>query len=181
MAAKKSLDELLAEENEINELDNSFDIDDDEDIALLPREATTREAEEEYTYTPPAHLPEIKVGPDYVARWVRVTMAGQSDPNNFAARSHEGWEPISPKDNPELAMRCGFHKSNDSTSDLIEIGGLIACKMPKYKAEARQRFYENQARNAFNEQVADMKSKAGKGLKFDVDERSFKSSRSLDG
>lgn len=179
---RKTLDELLAEENEIQALDNVSEMEDDAFDTRLPREATTREAEDEYKYTPPAHLPEIIVEPGYVARWVRVSMVGQSDPNNFAARSQEGWEPILPSENPDLARRCAFHKSNDSTSNLIEVGGLVACKMLEYKARARQDYYERQARNAFNEQVtSDMKNASDSKLKFSVDERIFKSSRSLDG
>lgn len=182
MSRKPSLDDFLAEENALNDIDNTQEGDNDIDVALLSREATTREAEEEYKYVPPAHLPEIKVEPGYVARWVRVSMLGQSDPNNFAARNHEGWEPISPRENPDLARQCGFHKSNDSTSDLIEIGGLVACKMLEYKARARQEYYENLSRNAFNEQVVgDMKTNSNSKIRFTVDERNFKSSRSLDG
>lgn len=178
--SRKTLDELLGAEIPQLPIDNTNEFGDIDEDYSLPREATTREAEEEYKYVPPAHLPEIKVGSDFVAHWVRVSMTGQDDAANFAARSQEGWIPIDPADDPDLARRCSFHKRNDSNSSLIEIGGLVACKMPKHMAKAREDYYERKARMAFSQQVESELGGDSK-LKFDTDERKFTSSRSRDG
>jgi hypothetical protein len=179
---RKTLDELLGANSAEEEVDNKNEFGDEDFDYSLPREASTREAEEEYKYVPPSHLPEIQVGHDYVARWVRVSMTGQADAANFAARNQEGWTPIDPAEDPNLARRCGFHKSDDSNSSLIQIGGLVACKMPKKMAQAREDYYEAKARMAFSQHVeSDMSNASSSKLKFETDERKFTSSRSLDG
>ncbi len=177
----KTLDELLAEENAISAVDNVSDTDYEDDDYLLSRDATTREAEEEYRYTPQAHLPEIKVENDYVARWVRASIFGAEDAANMSAMLREGWEPLDASQYPELARLCGAHKRNDSSSSHIEIGGLIACKMPRYKAEARARYYDQQARQKIKAEDARMRGESNSKMPLGIEERSFRTSTSMDG
>lgn len=179
--SRKTLDDFLNAENEATALDTDVELLQDDNTLRLSREDTTRDAEEEEYYTPPEHLPEIKVETGYVARWVRVSTFGQADASNFAAQNQDGWEPISPSENPELARRCRFHKSNESNKDLIEIGGLVACKMPQKRAEARARYYDDKAKGAFRAEVQRMQGESNSKLPMGVFEKSFKSSRSLDG
>jgi hypothetical protein len=183
MTRKKSLDELLAEENETLALDNVGEVEEEDDSYLLSRDATTRDAEEEYIYTPQAHLPEIKVEDGYVARWVRASIFGAQDAANVSSMLREGWTPLDASDSQyrDLARQCGLHGRNDSTSNLIELGGLIACKMPRAKAEARARYYDQQARNKIRAEDARMRGESNSKMPLAVEERKFRTSTSMDG
>lgn len=183
MPPRKTLDELLAQENEALALDNVEKVEDEDDSYLLSRDATTRDAEEEYIYTPQAHLPEIKVEDGYVARWVRASIFGTQDAANVSTQMREGWEPLDASDSQyrDLARQCGLHSRNDSTSNLIELGGLIACKMPRAKAEARARFYDQQARNKIRAEDARMRGESNSKMPLAVEERKFRTSTSMDG
>jgi len=55
----------------------------------------------------------------------------------------EGWEPCRMEDHPELMLSVDSDAQN---SGLIEVGGLILCKMPAEMFNQRQDYYEKQAR-----------------------------------
>jgi hypothetical protein len=50
----------------------------------------------------------------------------------------EGWEPVRAEDHPELLLQ-GNSNGN------VELGGLMLCKMPTDRVEARNQYYENHA------------------------------------
>jgi hypothetical protein len=50
----------------------------------------------------------------------------------------EGWEPVRAVDHPEL-------KLNANENGEVQMGGLLLCKMPHKKVEARNDYYQRQA------------------------------------
>lgn len=102
-----------------------------------PREVTSRDTEKRYEYVPASSLPEPKIDPMYSYRWVATHVMGTLDPVNASKRFRDGWEPVKAADHPEM-----FIPGNSDGN--IEIGGLMLCRMPKERANARHRYYEQQ-------------------------------------
>lgn len=101
------------------------------------RGADSREKEQRLVYQPASMLPEPDQDPAYVYRWVATHVMGVLDPMNASKRFRDGWEPVKAEDHPEL-MLPGLTQGN------VEVGGLMLCRMPREKGEARKRFYEQQ-------------------------------------
>lgn len=92
------------------------------------REIETRIASERPDKWRPAQLlPDLTPEPGYVFRWIRVSMMGQDDPKNISTSFAEGWEPVKASQHPEVRM---FSTGQSRIADSIEIGGLLACKIP---------------------------------------------------
>lgn len=111
-----------------------------------PREETTRERQtrEDITFVPPGLLPEVvNKEPGYEYRWIRVSAMGQPDTPNVNSRFREGWEPVDPKDHPEIKQ----FEYNEKYKGMIEHGGLVLCKNSIERVKARQKYYEQQAAN----------------------------------
>ena len=105
------------------------------------RDLVSREKSARAVYVPPTNLPDPTPEPGYVYRWVATHVLGQSEVTNVSRKMREGWEPVKAEDHPELMM-----VGNDKTGN-VEIGGLMLCKMPKEKFEARKAYYDQQAQN----------------------------------
>jgi hypothetical protein len=103
-----------------------------------PRDSVSREKTARSVYVPPSSLPDPTPEPGYVYRWVATHILGQLDPTNANKRFREGWVPVKAADHPELNLM-------GDTSGNVEVGGLMLCKMQKEQAEARDRYYANQA------------------------------------
>lgn len=106
------------------------------------RELNTRDAgvrsKAEREWRPPATLPTPNPIPGYGFRWIRATVFGESDPTNMSSKFREGWEPVRAEDHPELMV--GPNKQG-----LVEIGGLILCKMPQEMIRQRDAHYRRLA------------------------------------
>lgn len=102
-----------------------------------PRDLDTRDKSNREVFVPPSSLPEPADHPDYIFRWVATHVVGAADPSNVSKRMREGWEPVKAEDHPEM-----HHLAK---SGQIELGGLILCKMPRERAEARNEYYSTQA------------------------------------
>lgn len=108
-----------------------------------PRESETRQQEARFEPWKPADLlpdPNRQIGWEY--KWIRKSILGVADPTNMSRSLREGWEPCRLEDHPELMLSVDADAKN---SGLIEIGGLILCKIPQEKFEQRQRYYEQMA------------------------------------
>jgi hypothetical protein len=107
----------------------------------IDRELQSRERESRAraAYVAPQQLPDPTPQSGYAFRWVRTALAGQSDARNVSVRRREGWEPVRAEDHPELMLSLD---ANSQASGNVEIGGLMLCKAPEEKAEARQAHYE---------------------------------------
>jgi len=101
------------------------------------RERTVRE------WRPPSTLPEPTPIPGYGFRWIRSSMIGEADPTNVSSKLREGWEPVKAEDHPELAVP-------GNRNGLVEIGGLILCKMPTEMVAQRDAYYQRIADDQIN-------------------------------
>lgn len=138
-----------------------------------PRNLQTRDSDARATYVPPSTLPAPDPQPGYRFRWISTHFLGQADPRNVSKKMREGWEPVKAADHPEL-MLVGDANGN------VELGGLMLCKMPEERVEARKEHYANQARaqmesvdNSFLRSsdprmplFSEKKSSVSKGVKF---------------
>lgn len=107
------------------------------------RELQTRESNSRKKLWQPADLlPAPTPQEGYEFRWVRKTMMGQDDPTNTSRSFREGWEPCRLDDHPELALSVDSSARN---SGLVEVGGLILCKMPVEMVMARNAYYNQHA------------------------------------
>lgn len=119
-------------------------------------EETKQEARYE-TYTPPStfDLPE-EVKQSFIDRglhwrWVRVLSDNADDYKNVAMRRREGYEPVSIQELPahcrDLFETKSFGQAAGKYSDIVMVGDIALFKIPKTKAEARTRYYEQLAVN----------------------------------
>lgn len=107
------------------------------------REQETRETEARVEqFVPPQILPEITPRDGWEHRWIRVSLVGETDKQNTSIRFREGWEPCSPKEYPEVNM---MSDSNSKFKDVIEVGGLVLCRAPVGKVQAREAYYQKSA------------------------------------
>jgi hypothetical protein len=107
------------------------------------REMQTRETTSRKKLWQPADLlPAPTPQEGYEFRWIRKSMMGQSDPTNTSRSFREGWEPCRLDDHPELALSVDV---DAKSSGIVEVGGLILCKMPVEMVLARNSYYQNNA------------------------------------
>jgi hypothetical protein len=104
-----------------------------------PRDLSSREKTARAVYVPPSNLPDPTPEPGYAYRWIATHILGQSNPTNVSRKMREGWEPVKAEDHPEL-MLFGNAKTGN-----VEIGGLMLCKMPVERVQARSDYYNRQA------------------------------------
>ena len=108
----------------------------------LARELETRAvAERPKQWAQPELLPEPDKHPDYVYRWIRVSMLNQADPRNLSAKMREGWEPVPVEEQPKFRLLAD---PNSRFKDAIEIGGLLLCKTPKEFVQQRNDYFAKQ-------------------------------------
>lgn len=103
-----------------------------------PRDLVSREKSARSVYVPPSALPDPTPEPGWAYRWIATAILGESQNRNVSMKMREGWVPVKAVDHPELLL-------TGDTSGNVEIGGLMLCKMPLEQAEARDRFYQQQA------------------------------------
>jgi hypothetical protein len=108
----------------------------------LSRGEETRDSETRRSWKPADLLPEPARAPGWEYKWIRKSMMGVSDPTNVSRSMREGWETCRSEDHPELMLAVDVDAKN---SGLIEIGGLILCKIPQEMFDQRQRYYQDQA------------------------------------
>lgn len=110
-----------------------------------PREVDSRETfQRQAQWAPAALLPEIKKEAGWAYRWIRTSMAGQSDATNVSSKMREGWEPVKLSEHPELKL---YIDSNTRIPDSVEVGGLMLCKTPEEFVDQRTAYYNNQTQS----------------------------------
>lgn len=94
------------------------------------------------SWKPADLLPEPARQEGWEYKWIRKSIMGVSDPTNMSKSMREGWEPCRLVDHPEMMLAVDGDAKN---SDLIEVGGLVLCKIPEEMFNQRQQYYMNQA------------------------------------
>ena len=112
-----------------------------ETIDRSNRDSKSRDKSARTVYVPPSNLPDPTPDPDYTFRWVATHVLGQPLANNVSLQMRDGYEPVKAVDHPELALFGNNANGN------VEIGGLMLCKAPKERVEARDEYYNKQAQN----------------------------------
>ena len=107
-------------------------------MTRIPRDIETRATSTRAVYVPPSTLPVPTPQPGYSFRWIATAVLGQADPSNVSKKMREGWEPVRAEDHPELQLAPNQNGN-------VELGGLMLCKMPTERVEARNQYYENHA------------------------------------
>ena len=112
------------------------------------RDMETREADEaEQTWRPADVLPDPPQRPGWVHRWVRGASRGEVDKLNMAKAMREGWRPCAATDYPEIIEAMPF---GGASTDLIEFGGLILCRMTEKMAKQREKYFRDKAMRQIN-------------------------------
>jgi len=107
-----------------------------------PRELTKRAVDERSKpWQPASTLPVPQKSDGYEYRWLRKSFLGMEDPSNMSKKMREGWEPVDPKEHPELAMYIDPRSRGTQGQQLVEVGGLILARLPRERAEARRKYY----------------------------------------
>lgn len=111
----------------------------------ITRNAETRdEGTRQKQWKPAALLPDPARQEGWEYKWIRKSTLGVSDPTNMSKSLREGWEPCRLEDHPEMMLAVDGDAKN---SGLIEVGGLILCKMPEEMFNQRQEYYMAQAQS----------------------------------
>jgi hypothetical protein len=105
------------------------------------RDSKSRDKSARSVYVPPSNLPDPTPDPDYTFRWVATHVLGQPLANNVSLQMRDGYEPVKAVDHPEMALFGNNANGN------VEIGGLMLCKAPKERIDARSEYYNKQAQN----------------------------------
>ena len=103
------------------------------------RDTVSRDKSARYVYKPSSTLPDPTPEPGYTYRWIATHVLGEAQNTNVSTKMREGWEPVKAVDHPELMLEGNAKTGN------VEIGGLMLCKMPRERAQARDEYYANQA------------------------------------
>ena len=104
-----------------------------------PRDNSSREKTARMVYKPSSSLPDPTPEPGYTYRWIATHINGQAHPTNVSKMMRDGWEPVKAVDHPELMLEGNAKTGN------VELGGLMLCKMPRERAQARDEYYAKQA------------------------------------
>ena len=110
-----------------------------------PRENETRENDSyrpSDDWVPASILPSPTPQPGWVFRWVRTDVLGQSDNTNVSRSFREGWQPCKIDDHPELQIMSDIGSRFEGN---VHFGGLLLCKAPEEKMQARTRHYQEVA------------------------------------
>lgn len=117
-----------------------------------PRVLETRErTQQSEAYRPPSMLPDPEPRDGWSFRWVRTETRNQADKTHFNKRSREGYVPVRAEEHPELMAE--LFAAEGQKSGVVEVGGLILCKIPIEKVHARVRYYAD--RNSAEMSAAD--------------------------
>jgi hypothetical protein len=93
----------------------------------------------EEAWVEPDTLPMPNDRPGWHHRYIRISMAGESDARNISSKLREGYEPVKAEEYPELKL----HATRDGTfKGSIEVGGLLLCRIPKEKIVSRAQQHE---------------------------------------
>jgi len=94
------------------------------------------------SWVPSSILPTPDPQDGWVFRWVRTSAMGQSDNTNVSQKFRDGWIAVEAEEHPELHIQSDI---NSRFKGNIEVGGLLLCKAPKEKMDARNAHFQDLA------------------------------------
>ena len=107
----------------------------------IPRELEVREKQvAKKNWAPADRLPEPHEVEGYGHRWIRKSTMGVADPTNLSKNLREGWELCKLSEYPELQLAVD---ASSASSDMVEVGGLLLCRMPKEMIRQRDAYFGN--------------------------------------
>lgn len=111
-----------------------------------PRTTESREADARPSdaWVPQSSLPTPDPQDGWAFRWIRTASLGNADNTNVSKKFREGWIPCKADDHPELHVMSDIGSRFEGN---IEVGGLLLCKAPKERMDARAAHYNNVASN----------------------------------
>lgn len=83
----------------------------------------------------PRLLPDPEPEKGYRFRWVRTGSVNMSDTANVSMRLREGYEPVRISEHPGMKV---LRDERSRFPDMVEVGGLMLCKIPEETARARE-------------------------------------------
>ena len=110
-----------------------------------PRSYDTRKEvvrENNDSWIPSSILPTPDAQDGWIFRWVRTSAMGQTDNTNVSQKFRDGWIPVKEADHPELHIQSDI---NSQFKGNLEIGGLLLCKAPKERMDARNKHFQDLA------------------------------------
>jgi hypothetical protein len=139
------------------------------------RDSDTREESLRDTpWAPAATLPTPAPMDGWRFKWVRRMSLGETDIMNMSKRRREGWEPVPAEEQPDLA-------DFTDTPGVVEIGGLVLCRMPEERARSRDKYFADKARSQIDGLDRQYKSDASPDQRMPIfEERKTKVTRSPD-
>jgi hypothetical protein len=81
-------------------------------------------------YIPPEIIPK-----DKVYKWVRISTLNEPDPNNWAEKNSNNWQPVPRDRHPELYPSIPIPGMADQQHKFITNGGLMLCEKPKKEVQ----------------------------------------------
>lgn len=108
-----------------------------------------------------------KIPPTMAYKWLRISLAGQEDPENKVMAEMNGWTPVPAQRHPELSGLSA------KEGQAIIRGGLMLVEQPKeYEQESRD-LDKFEAHNTLEEQIQRLGLQArrngGRGIKRSMD------------
>lgn len=107
------------------------------------RETETRSARERKKEWKEPRLLDLPTPPEgYQWRWVRTDLRGEDHSMNVLMRERQGYELVKPEEVGDLAPLV---PESGRFAGKVQVGDLVAMKVPVEIAEQRQRFYQDRA------------------------------------
>jgi hypothetical protein len=117
-------------------------------VKTTPRATESRvKTERKKVWQNPSSLDAPPAPPGFKHRWIRESVRGYDDKANVFKRLREGYELVKAEEYPDWNLPTiddGKH------AGVIGIGGLLLARVPIEIAESRNKFFEDQTRDAQN-------------------------------
>ena len=144
-----------------------------EEVKKDPRASETREATKRpVEWTPPSSLDAPPAPDGFRHRWIRAESLGFDDTKNIAGKLRSGYVLVMAseyKDTGYPVVQNGKHKG------VIGVGGLLLARIPNEIAEARQKYYSDQAKERDDALKHDLLKEQHPSMPISYDSRSSKS------
>ncbi len=102
----------------------------------------------EQNWKPPAALDAPPARPDFVQRWIRMSLLGKSDGKNQSMQGQQGWRPRTLASVPG-GQRGSYPTIKDrrTTNEFMISGDLILCEMPQRIFDQMKAHFRSAAKN----------------------------------